>query len=446
MITSEIRTFKYTDDNIQKVQCVRLDSFEELNFFRPVFSGEAFERLFHLYRDFIIRKYSFIFGKIVLFHLPEDMGVPFEVTSGLYGHIYDPLSVVAMAFKKNIYVKKGVLCFSDSVTERFFYELEKRGALYIAAGKLNTLSFLPVSHGIGFLSETHRDAAVKFNSSFFVMDMLDCATVFDHVGKPVGLNLKNGRVLTAPLFDREALLVDRNGKVTVRPISLTEVGIVIDGKEYRHGLNCTYYYRPQYAITPSGGFDIVISDGKIVAVKKGGKCPVPSSGFIIKTDEPVEVRNRAVQFTGFEEYAFAIQVGNSAIIEGKKTENFISPFHNFLKPLSNAYPPSMYPLNYHKDRAPRMVLGSDINNKPVILWLEGAGKFGYEAGKDSCGASLNEVASLCETLGLYNAVNLDGGGSAQILLNGERQLKMSDRGPVNYSEQERGVAIGLYVE
>ena len=150
-------------------------------------------------------------------------------------------------------------------------------------------------------------------------------------------------------------------------------------------------------------------------------------------------------YSGLQEYVFGIQVGNSAIVNGIKTEQFVSSFHNFLSPLTNAYPPSMYPLNYRKDRAPRIVLGADMDNKPVILWFEGAGKFGYQAGKDSCGASLSEVASLCETIGLYNAVNLDGGGSAQILLNGERELMMSDREPVHFSEQERGIAMGLYI-
>lgn len=445
MITSQIRTFKHTNGDIQKVQCVRMDSFGEFNFFRPQFTTEAFERLCHLYRDFLIRKYAQIFGQIVLFHVPDDMEIPFNTVSGLYGHVLDRLSIVTMAFKNNVFIKKGNICFRDETTKQFFYQLEKRGALYIACGKRNSVSFLPVSHKMGFMSRSHTDAILKVNTSFFVMDMLDCATIFDHVGKPVGLSLKDGVVMTPPLFEREALLVDGNGHVLVRKASLDEVSVFIDNREYRNGNKCIYYSRPQYAITPRGGFDVVISDSEVVAVKRGGRCPIPSSGFVLHLDEEITVNDTKVTYGGLQEYVFGIQVGNSAIVNGTRTEQFISRFHNFLRPLSNAYPPSMYPLNYHKDRAPRIVLGADRDNKPVILWFEGAGKFGYQAGRDSCGASLSEVASFCETMGLYNAVNLDGGGSAQILLNGERQLMMSDREPVHFNEQERGIAMGLYI-
>ena len=46
--------------------------------------------------------------------------------------------------------------------------------------------------------------------------------------------------------------------------------------------------------------------------------------------------------------------------------------------------------------------------------------------------------------GMVNAVNLDGGGSAQILLHGKRYLELSDR-KEDGSEQERPVPLGLTV-
>ena len=81
----------------------------------------------------------------------------------------------------------------------------------------------------------------------------------------------------------------------------------------------------------------------------------------------------------------------------------------------------------------------------MILWFEGAGKFGYKPGEGSCGASLMEVADICEKMGIYNAINLDGGGSAQLLIKNKRTLKISDRNPDDFSEIERAVPAGLYV-
>ena len=43
----------------------------------------------------------------------------------------------------------------------------------------------------------------------------------------------------------------------------------------------------------------------------------------------------------------------------------------------------LYPRNYQKDRAPRIVLGADKENQPMLIWFEGAGKFGYVQGKES---------------------------------------------------------------
>ena len=80
----------------------------------------------------------------------------------------------------------------------------------------------------------------------------------------------------------------------------------------------------------------------------------------------------------------------------------------------------------------------------MVLWAEGAPKQGYKPGKDSCGASLSEMADICSAVGMVNAVNLDGGGSAQILLNHQRSLLISDR--KGMEETERPVPLGLMVK
>jgi len=142
---------------------------------------------------------------------------------------------------------------------------------------------------------------------------------------------------------------------------------------------------------------------------------------------------------------FGIQVGNSIMVEGEKTLSFRSKFYNLrgLEPV--AYPPSLYPLDFENARAARIALGADREGKPMILWAEGAGKIGYVAGRDSRGASLSDMAEICAEMGMVNAVNLDGGGSAQILLNNKRSLLISDRNSPDASEAERPVPLGLIV-
>ncbi len=81
----------------------------------------------------------------------------------------------------------------------------------------------------------------------------------------------------------------------------------------------------------------------------------------------------------------------------------------------------------------------------MILWLEGAGKYGHAPGLDSCGATLNESADIAEQFGMVNAIHLDGGGSAEILLKGKRSLSVSDRDPQSFAEKERAVSMALRI-
>ena len=68
---------------------------------------------------------------------------------------------------------------------------------------------------------------------------------------------------------------------------------------------------------------------------------------------------------------------------------------------------------------------------------------GYQPGNGSCGATLAESADIAVQMGMFNAVHLDGGGSAEILLNGTKSLAVSDRDPETFAEKERAVSMAL---
>ena len=442
---SRIETYRYPNNEIQKVQVVNLESFDELDFFRPSYNPLSFTRLCNLYHDYIMPKYALVFGKIVLFRIPEDMDVPFPEDDQEYGKVYSKLTRAVIAFNRHAKYKDNEVVFDDDAVRDFYNELKERGCLDIAYGKRSNISFLPVGDGFGFLSECKKESKLKVNSSFFVMDRLDCGSIYDCVSTPLGLCLKDGKIINPPLFNREALLVDRNETISIRKLDINDVTIHIDDIEYKDKANCRILSRPLHKKTPSDGYDIIIVGSDIISIKKGGSS-IPSSGFAIHVQDMPNIRNPHVTYSELEGYSFAIQVGNSAIIDGIKTERFISGFYNFLRPWTISYPPTFYPLNYIKDRAPRIVLGSDADGRPVLLWLEGQPKFGYVPGRDSCGASLSETADICQKLGIRNAVHLDGGGSAQIIINNDRQLMVSDRNPDDLSEQERAVSMGLFIK
>ena len=212
------------------------------------------------------------------------------------------------------------------------------------------------------------------------------------------------------------------------------------------GENCRIFTRPHHARSPMGTAQALVIVGNRVEAVGKGSLPVPASGFVLCPDSPVKATpGDQVTYCGLEDVCFGIQVGNSILKDGIPTEKFLSSFYNIKKCEPVPFPPSLYPMDFDHARAARIALGADKDGRPMILWAEGAAKFGYVAGKGSCGASLKEMCHLCAEMGMVHAVNLDGGGSAQILLKNHRSLEISDRNREDHSQAERPIPLGLIV-
>jgi len=442
---SEIRMFPREQGEHQRVHVVRLDRWEDLDFLQPPHAEESLSCFSHIYRQFLVPACPWLFGHMVLFHLPGDVEVPFPRDTGHFGEVGEALTAAAAAMHQGLRIRGGKPVFRDEALRKFWEELERRNAVHVVSGKLPITTIIPVARTTGYLSRTEQNAAMKVNASFFIMDRFDCATIYDQVGTVLGLCVKDGVVRNPPLYDREALLVRRDGSVEVKNIALSDLELEIGGCCYRPGKNAELYTRPARAYTPGGrGKRLVIIGSRVAAVVTDRRTPIPASGFVLCPRGECSARaGDPVIYRGMEDVLFGIQVGNSILRAGEKTLSFRSKFYNLrgLEPVP--YPPSLYPLDFGKARAARIALGSDAQGKPMVLWAEGAAKLGHTPGVDSCGASLSEMAQICEAVGMVNAVNLDGGGSAQLLLHNRRSLCISDRTPPDNLEAERPVPLGL---
>ena len=466
---SEIKTLTYPGGEIQRVQIIRWASWRQLDFLWPepliqvselddwAISEEEsvrkiLERFERIYRKFLIPGCPWIFGNTVLFSLPEDMRT--QVALGAmgarqvsrYGLLTDPLTIAAATLRHGMKISGGKPVFSDPEAEALYQELEQRGCVRVVEGKLPLTSIIPVGDTVGMLSATEPGVAMKVNASFFIMDPFDCATVYDQVGTPIGLCVKDGVVEQPPMYGREALLVRKDDSVRIEVPDLRDLEMEIDGVRYSLRKDVTVYTRPERKKTPADDCKkVVIVGDRVVAVKEYGSVPVPASGFVVALKESGRIRpGDQVTYYGMEDVQFGIQVGNSILRDGVKTENFSSPFYNIRKLEPTPYPPSLYPMNFAKDRAARIALGADADGRPMLVWAEGAPKVGYESGKTSCGASLSEMGEICRQAGMHNAIHLDGGGSAQVLLSDHRFLQISDRRE-DGTEAERPVPLGLIV-
>lgn len=443
---TELHTFPCGENELLRVQLVRLQSWEQLDFLQPETSAPVFDSFDRVYRQFLIPARPEIFGQVILFRLPEELRDAVPPCPGFAGQVADPLTAAAAVLRRGVKLVGGKPAFFSRAVREFWKKLETADCIRTVCGKLPMTQIIPVGETAGYLSETEPEAALKANASFFIMDPFDCATVYDHVGEAFGLRVKDGVVAAPPLFDREALLVRGDGSVRVENVDIRQLTVEVAGVRYRDGENAVLYTRPQHRRTPPRrGVKLIVVGCRVAAVTRRSRVVIPAGGFVLCPGADCKAKpGDAVAYHGLEDVRFGLQVGNSIVRGGEPTQTFLSRFYNIRKLEKIPFPPSLYPMDFENARAARMALGADAQGHPLLLWAEGANKLGHVPGQDSCGASLADMARVCCALGMTAAVNLDGGGSAQILLHNRREMHISDR-RADGSDAERPVPLGLIV-
>lgn len=326
---SEIKTYSYPDGCIQRVQIVRWDDWAALDFLEMSYSEDALTCFSNIYRNYLVPAAPWLHDRMIMFHIPADLEVPFSYETGKYGAVADPLTAAAAALQEGVRIVGGKPVFSNGEVERFYRELEERNSLRLICGTLPTTTVIPLGNLPGRMSAAETDARLKVNANFFIMDRFDCATIYDQVGAPFGLCVKNGEVLRPPLYGREALLVRTDGSVTVEAIDVRQLTMEVGGKAYTHGKNAAIYTRPRRVRISGGkGKKLVIIGNRVAAVCEDSAA-VPASGFVLcpKDDCDAKAGDRVI-YRGLEDVVFGIQVGNSIVRNGIKTEKFHSKFYN----------------------------------------------------------------------------------------------------------------------
>ena len=420
---------------IQRVQKVEGFTWEALRPQAPPFDSRAIGEIARLYQVTIIPKNPGKFGWFVFFRLDEDLPFPLAMTQGEITFL-DPN--LAFASYVNGLVSRGEiavndrLVVNDPVLKEYLDRLAAKGLLSIAKGTADSLRFMPISDELGFASSVEGDLVV--NSHFFLMDSSDLDSPFCTLGSPYGLSVHQGLVELPPLNERPALFVSKAGETWIGVPKLSDLTIEVDGIPLKGRIHTR---REGRSTPPSDNQEIVIVGRKVVGVATGGKTLIPMAGFVVSCKEAIEPGKGIVTYKGYEDILFAIQVGPSMMNAGEIVDSFDCFFYD-PKCNDTAFPPTVYPLDFNTGRAARIALGTNNEGKPILLWAEGASKIRHVPGAGSSGASLLELARFCEEEGYGNIVNLDGGGSAQILIDGKRQLKISDRHPSD-EEAERPV-------
>ena len=253
---SEIKVFDRGNGEIQRVQVVSWEDWSQLDFLYLKQESveqqkQALHCFHHIYQKFLVPTMPWIFPQMLMFSLPEDedmmdilvgcardgmkMDEHVYYASEKYGNVSDPLTIASILLQEGIRIKKGKAFALNENAGRLYRELEARGCVHIVCGKLPQTKVIPVGHYAGYLSEVEKEARVKVNAHFFIMDPFDCATIYDQVGTPFGLCIKDGVIENPPLYNREALLIEQEGVSYISQKDIHELIVGIHDKTYISG-------------------------------------------------------------------------------------------------------------------------------------------------------------------------------------------------------------------
>jgi hypothetical protein len=437
---SSIESVNMDDGNIQKYQIINDFNWNDLKHKETKFDKKVMGKMVNLYRLNIIPKNPSAFGTLIFYHLGnivENLELSNETNAGL---IYDRNILLNYYFQKSAYEKKviekgGKLVFDDLNLQRIYNELLKNDVVATISGTAKDIFFMPLCENIGYPSHI-EGYNIVCNSHFFLMEKSDIDSSYDLIGTPHSLSLFDGKILFPPVNHRNALLINENDEAEIRMFGLNELVVEISGYKFKNDKNSKFYSRPGTRVTPKADkIDYIIVNDKLVAINKGGGTRIPMAGFVIQSDVEISIISTDVFYLSDKYYKFGFQVGPALMKDGEMATEMDFPFYDGT---GTPYPSTVFPMDFNCSRAARIGLG-EKNKKPILIWAEGSGKMGHIKGKESCGVSLSEFAQFAKSLGISNLINLDGGGSAQIIYKGKKSLKIADRLDDKITEDERPV-------
>lgn len=299
---------------------------------------------------------------------------------------------------------------------------------------------------IAFLSDYSRqnNYPLAFNCSYFLLEEADWESKYSLLGDHYSLLINSGEIISPPLYNRSALLQDSEHNWELKKVFLDDLKVRLgnynwDLADFKINKKAdwsiyTRYFGVKasnrvYGVTPKAAakVDIIIINNIIVGINQGGGSKIPQNAFIIsipknefsfnpETDLKVEY-----QLKSEKKYLSGIQTGPALILKGElklteKTlteEEFFGESSQVKRPQFKRVVPTDYADDIDQTRAARLAAGITEKGEFALLAVESVNT-GMEAGQESAGATLAELAKWAQKKGFKAALNLDGGGSANI--------------------------------
>jgi exopolysaccharide biosynthesis protein len=254
-------------------------------------------------------------------------------------------------------------------------------------------------------------------------------TYFAYTGRPLGTLLIDKELVSSPIYDRTALIIDDDHKTYIDTvlvdcyfISVNGVKYVIGGVNQGRDQGTVVLYTPAWGEqtgTGNDGAELIVA-GSVVKEIKPGNSAIPQDGYVIslsgapaqfindnvKVGDKLDVHIKVVPYTSSPaSIRHMISGGPRLVKEGivyvsKNEEKFKS--------------------DIAQGRAARTAVGITKDDKLLLVTVDGLPRDrSARDDRSSIGVTLEELAGLMINLGAVEAMNLDGGGSTTMWIDGK---------------------------
>jgi len=249
---------------------------------------------------------------------------------------------------------------------------------------------------------------------------------FHYSGRPLGLLYLDGILVSEPLYNRTSLLIDRNKKLSFAQVDWQgEFEIAELSRSFNlSGVNRSgsagevivfnSYYGARMPALNEGYYDIVVRSGEILGTETepGIETPIPPDGYIIRVgSEKNELINLIAELKG---KTAELKHNFSPDLEAKGILHAVGGGPRLLADgeVKITGGEERFQPDILNGRAPRTALGLTEDNHLLMLTIDG------RQSTLSIGMTLEETAETLKDLGAVEAMNLDGGASARMVIRG----------------------------
>ncbi len=338
-------------------------------------------------------------------------------------------------------------------TGQYLDALRSRAAIATSEWRVDARPATRVVPVAGLAPLRHLGAAgsraLAVNSHFFLFDPRELDAPTAAFGDPVGLLAYAGRIVSPPILPRAAL-VHAGGRWRVTHLGLADLlidlpgGLTVDAGDPRaarvryrgDGLPDTEW---------SCAVEACLQGAHVSVLRDGGGVRLPHGALAIAFDAELPSGVRAALETGarvryrlrhLPDLRAALQGGPLLLRDGDVAVDAESFRRERFETLGSSDPtaPLVFPADADRTRAARVGIGVRGDGSLVVIAVEGRSSLSRREGNATSGCTLLELAEVLRDHGAVDALNLDGGGSAQVFHGSDAVLGSSDtRGDPNAS-------------